>query len=148
MAAASSAAVYRRRVKGTSDIRHQIENAVVAATLVRRLLPLSQLELDATVATIGLLGLSRVERLELAEAGGDQMLRRNALADEILHHRDGARRRQRPVRGELRSGDRAHVGMAVDAQDPGDVGRDLLLEVGERTCKFVDLDAAFRPQDR
>src|SRR5262245_32400478 len=43
-------------------------------------LPLGQLELDAAVAPVGLLVGRGVERLELAEAGGDQALRRNALA--------------------------------------------------------------------
>ncbi len=31
-----------------------------------------------------------IDRLELAEAGGDQALRRHAFADQILPHRDGA----------------------------------------------------------
>ena len=36
--------------------------------------------------------------------------------------------------------DRAHVGVPVDAEHPGDVGRDLPFEVGERARELVDLD--------
>src|SRR6266702_3905572 len=46
--------------------------------------PLGQLELDAAVAAIGVLGRGGLERLELAEAGGDQALRRHAPADQVL----------------------------------------------------------------
>ena len=46
--------------------------------------------------------------------------------DERLHHRDGAGRGERPVRGELRGVDGALVGMAVDADHPWDIRRNLL----------------------
>ncbi len=42
--------------------------------------PFRQLELDAAVAFIGVLGGAGVDRLEFAKAGGDQPLRRDALA--------------------------------------------------------------------
>src|ERR1043166_4044424 len=83
--------------------------------------PLRQLQLDSAVAAVGVLGPLVVERLELAESGGDQSLRRYPLGDQVLHHRNGARRGERPVRGELGRDDRAHVGVAVDAQDPGNL---------------------------
>ena len=56
------------------------------------------------------------------------------------------RGRQRPVRGELRACDRARVGVAVDAQHPGDVGRNLLVEVDERRrrCGRARRDASGR----
>src|SRR2546421_11914390 len=47
--------------------------------------PLRQLQLDAAVAAIGFIRRRGVERLELAEAGGDETLRRDALADQVLH---------------------------------------------------------------
>ena len=54
--------------------------------------PLRQLQLDAPVAPEGVVGRALIERLEFAEAGRDQALRRDALADQVLHHRDRARR--------------------------------------------------------
>ncbi len=48
----------------------------------------------------------------------------------------------------MRARDRPHVGVAVDAQHPGDVGRDLPLELGERGRDLVDLAPPFRPQHR
>ena len=70
------------------------------------------------------------------------------LLDEVLHHRDRARGGQRPVRGKLRARDRPHVGVAVDAQHPGDVGRDLLVEVEQRAGELVELGAALRAEHR
>ena len=52
--------------------------------------PLGQLELDAAVAAVSLVVLSRIERLELAEAGGNEMLRTDAFRDQILHDGDRA----------------------------------------------------------
>src|SRR5438132_6300599 len=88
--------------------------------------PLRELELDAAVATKGLLGLVGIDRLELAEARRDEPLRRYALADEVLHYRDRACDRQLPVVPELWAVDPPHVGVAVDAQHPGDLARNLL----------------------
>ena len=59
-------------------------------------LPLRQLQLDAAVAAQRLVAVAELERLELAEAGGDEPLRRHALADEILHDGDGAGRPTAP----------------------------------------------------
>ena len=56
---------------------------------------LRQLQLDAAVAAVGFVARSRIERLEFAEAGRDQALRRDALGDQVLHHRDRARGGQR-----------------------------------------------------
>ena len=42
----------------------------------------------------------------IAETGGAEALRRDALIDQETHHRHGARRRQFPVRRELRGVDR------------------------------------------
>ena len=64
-------------------------------------LPLRELQLDAAVAAVGFVAVAQLQRLELAEAGGHKPLRRHALADEILHDRDGAGRREVPVRLEL-----------------------------------------------
>ena len=90
-------------------------------------LTLRQLELDAAVARLGVFAFAGIERLELAEARRHQMLGRDALADQILDHGDGARRRQFPVRLEGRGLDRIDIGMAVDPQHPGDVGGNLRL---------------------
>src|SRR6185295_7126728 len=69
--------------------------------------PLRQLQFDAAVALVGFFGGRGVERLEFGEAGGDEALRWHAERDQILHHRDGARRGQFPVRLEQRAvGDR------------------------------------------
>src|SRR6185295_16325406 len=61
-----------------------------------------QLQLDAAVALVGFLVGRGVERLEFGKAGGDQPLRGYPEKDQILHHGDGARRRQLPVRLEQR----------------------------------------------
>ncbi len=49
------------------------------------------------VARLGFLRRARIDRLEFAEARRHQMLRRNALRDEEVDDRDGARRGQLPV---------------------------------------------------
>ena len=72
----------------------------------------------------GFVGAVGVDRLELAEAGGDQPLRRDAPARS-----DIARPRSRaPPTGPswcgTAAGDRPHVGVAVDAQHPGDLLRE------------------------
>ena len=61
-----------------------------------------------------------LQRLELAVAGRHQALGRDAAGDQILHDRGGARAGQLPVGGELRAGDAADVGVAVDLQRPVD----------------------------
>ncbi len=48
----------------------------------------------------GLGRVALVDRLELAEAGGGQMLGGQALLGEELHHRERARGRKLPIRGE------------------------------------------------
>src|SRR5215213_1457644 len=53
--------------------------------------PLRQLQLNATVTAVGILALPGIERLKLAETGCDEALRRDAPADQVLHHRNGAR---------------------------------------------------------
>ena len=58
---------------------------------------LGELELDAAVARPRFGRVGGVERLVLAESGGDQAVGRDALVDEELHHRDGALGRQFPV---------------------------------------------------
>src|SRR5215470_3357518 len=65
-------------------------------------------------------------------------LRRYALADEVLHHRDRARDRKLPVVPELQAVDRPHVGVAVDAQHPGDLARNLLFEFEQRDGEPVE----------
>src|ERR1700730_10895889 len=106
--------------------------------------PLRQLQLDAAVAAVGFLGPVGIDRLELAEAGGHQPLRRDALADQVLQHRDRAGRREIPVRSELNAVDRAYVGVAVDPQHPGDLTRNLLVEIEERGAEPVELEASLR----
>src|SRR5215470_16547886 len=70
-------------------------------------------------------------------------LRRYALTDEVLHHRDRARDRKLPVVPELRAVDRSHVGVAVNAQHPGDLARNLLFEFEQRGGEPVELGEAF-----
>src|SRR5262245_54086573 len=106
-------------------------------------LALRQLQLDAAVAGVRLLGLLDVDRLVFAEAGRDQSLWGNALAHQILHDRDRAPGRKLPVVLELRAVDRPHVGVTVDPQHPGDFARDTPLELDERAGKLVQLGAAF-----
>jgi hypothetical protein len=55
--------------------------------------PLGQLELDAAVAPVGILGPAKINWLKFAKSGGDKVLWRYTLANEILHHRDCARGR-------------------------------------------------------
>jgi hypothetical protein len=63
-----------------------------------------------------------------------------------VDHRDGARGRQFPVRAERRRLDGIDVGMPVDAQHPGDVFRDLALELFQRIGKLQHLLLALRIQ--
>src|SRR6202040_544787 len=102
--------------------------------------PLRQFQLDAPVVAEGFVAVAGVDRLELAKTGGDQALRRYAFADQILHHRDGARRRQFPVRLERRGrAELPRVGMAVDAQHPVDLRRNLLFQVEQGARELVEL---------
>src|SRR5262245_15726858 len=55
--------------------------------------PFGQLELDAAVAPVGILGPAEINRLKFAKPGGNKVLWRYTLANEILHHRDCARGR-------------------------------------------------------
>jgi len=64
------------------------------------MLPFGQFKFDATVTLVSFFGLSKVNWLKFAKAGGDQTLWRYAFADEILDHRDCARSRQIPIRFE------------------------------------------------
>ena len=43
-------------------------------------------------------------------------------------------------------GNRPHVGVAVDAQHPGDIGRDFLAQFEDRGGDLVDFGARLRPQ--
>src|SRR5262245_25094143 len=104
--------------------------------------PLRQLELDTAVAAEGFLGLIGIDGLEFAEARGHQPLRRDALADEILHDRDRAPDGKLPVVLELRAVDRAYVGVAVDRQHPWDLARYLLFELEQRGGEPVELGAS------
>src|SRR5437868_729522 len=72
------------------------------STFAGRALSLGELELDATIARVGFLGFVRIDGLEFAKAGGDEMLWRDALADQILHDRDCAPGGKLPVVLELR----------------------------------------------
>src|SRR5262245_47767417 len=101
--------------------------------------PLRQLELDATVAAEGVLGLVGIDGLEFAEARGHQPLGRDALTDEILHDRDRAPDGELPVVLELWAVDRTYVGVAVDAQHPRDLARYLLFELEQRGGEPVKL---------
>src|SRR5262249_43389958 len=100
--------------------------------------PPGQFHLDGGVAAKGFLGLVGIDRLELAEARRDQPLRRYALGNEVLNYRDRARDRQLPVVPELRAVDPPHVGVAVDAQHPGDLARNLLFEFEQRDGEPVE----------
>src|SRR5664279_4463734 len=101
------------------------------ADCARALSAFRQLQFDTAIALVGFFGGGGVERLEFREAGRDQPLRRHAERNQILHHRDRARRRQFPVRLEQRAADRPHVGMAVDPQHPWYLARDLLVEIDQ-----------------
>ena len=84
---------------------------------------LGQFQLDAAVAALGGVVFARVERLMFAEAGGGQPIGRNSLVDHEFDHGDGAGGGEFPVGGELRRLDRHMIGMAIDAQDPGQISR-------------------------
>src|SRR6516225_11761620 len=84
--------------------------------------PLCQLELDAAIATVGVLRRATIDRLEFAEPGSHEPRWFHAFANQVLHHGDRPFRRQIPIRFEL-SDDRPHIGMAVNAQYPGNFSR-------------------------
>jgi hypothetical protein len=76
----------REQMRGSSP---RMTNSVFPSHQGRRnsgLLPFRQLQLDATVARFGVLGVGIVDGLELAEARGDQMLRLNAVLNEDIDH--------------------------------------------------------------
>src|SRR5579871_1795148 len=118
------------------------------AARMLRVSPLRQLQLESAIAAIGFLVTFRIKRLKFAKTGGNEALGRHPLGDQILHHRDRARRRQRPVRGELRGNDRPHISMSVDPEHPGDFLWYLLLEIKEGDCEFIKLAAPFGVEDR
>ena len=105
--------------------------------------PLRQLQLDAAVAAEGLLGL-RPDR----SAGIRRSRRPPAAAARRPCRSDTARPRSRapPTApssiGNCGAADRPHVGVAVDAQHPGDLARDLPLELEQRGGELVELGAA------
>src|SRR6185436_5098876 len=110
--------------------------------------PLRQLQLDTAVAAERLFGAIGIDRLEFPEAGGDQTLRRNAPPDQVLHDRDCARGGKVPVGAEGDASGGTDVGVAIDPQHPGDLARDLLIELRERARELVQLGAALRTQHR
>src|SRR5579883_33070 len=83
---------------------------------------LRQLQLDPAIAAERLLLVAGIDRLELAEARRGEAVRRHALGDQILNHGDGAGGRQLPIRFERAAGDRMLDGMAVDPENPGQIG--------------------------
>src|SRR3954471_22279008 len=103
--------------------------------------PLRQLQLDAAITVEGFIGLVGIDRLKFTKAGGDQPLWRHALGDQILHDRDRARGRQLPVVLELWAVDRPDVGMAIDAQHPGDLTRYLLFQFKQRAGERIEFGA-------
>src|SRR5262245_58829307 len=111
-------------------------------------LALRQLQLDTAVAAEGFVGALGIDRLEFTEAGGNQALGRYPFAHEILHDRDGAARRQVPVRTEDGTGGRSDIGVAVDPQHPGNLTGNLALKLDNRRRDLVELIAAFRLEDR
>ena len=84
--------------------------------------PLGQLQLDAAVAAVGVLGRAPASsgwnspKPAATRRCGEMPLPIRYCTTEIA--RAGG---QLPVRGKLRARDRPHVGVAVDAQHPGDV---------------------------
>ena len=115
------------------DWRCQAGNAMVGpSTAQHPSLPLRQLQLDAAVALVGVFGVAGVERLKFGKAGGDQPLRRHAARNQVLHHRDRARRGQLPVR--LESGlliGRTSVWPSTRSTQAISA-RDLLVELDQR----------------
>src|SRR6516162_2150025 len=85
-----------------------------------------QLEFDAAIATEGVLRRASINGLKLAEAGSDQPGWLHALANHVLHHRDCSFRREIPIGFKL-ANDWPHIGVAVNAQYPGNLSRDLAL---------------------
>src|SRR5687767_4990758 len=89
-------------------------------------LALIQLQLDAAVAPVGLGAVAFLERAELGEASGCEAFGRHAARLQIPHHIDRALGRELPVRREFEGADRILVGVAVDAQHPVELRRDVL----------------------
>src|SRR5262245_60839669 len=106
--------------------------------VARGRLPIREFQLDAAVAAQDLVGIAVLQRLELAVAGGNQALGRDAAVDEVFHHRGGARARQLPVGGKLRAGDGACVGVAVDLQSPVDLLGDGTFQLDDGGGELVD----------
>src|ERR1700685_3610852 len=100
--------VYRRILNRTLPRRAFATTARAAANpaSARPASPLRQLQLDAAIAGEGFLVGSVVDRLERAETGGGEEARVDAVGDEILNDRDGARGGELPVRLERPRSDR------------------------------------------
>src|SRR5262245_2265708 len=103
--------------------------------------PFGQLELDATIPPVRIFGSAEINRLKLAEAGRNKVLWRYTLRDQILHNRDGACGRQIPV-GSEQACNRPHVGVTVDAQNPGKVGRYFLFQLNQCYGHLIKFDEA------
>src|SRR5262249_61005391 len=82
-----------------------------------------------------------INRVKLAEAGRNKVLWRYTLRDQILHNRDGACGRQIPV-GSEQACYRPHVGVTVDAQNPGKVGRYFLFQLNQCYGHLIKFDEA------
>src|SRR5436190_10383594 len=100
-------------------------------------LALGELELDATIAGIGLVRLLGIDRLEFTESGGNQVLRRHAPAHQVLDDRYGPPRGKIPVVLELRIIDRADIRVSVDPKHPGNLAGNFLLQFEQRARKHV-----------
>src|ERR1700733_10135314 len=116
------------RSRRTQGLRRELRR-LEAAQHGRSPSPLRQLQLDAAIAGEGFLVGSVVDRLKLTEAGGCEEVWIDAPGDEILHNLDGPCGGKLPIRLERPRVDRSRVGVAVDAQDPGNVWRNFALEV-------------------
>src|SRR5689334_3095469 len=138
-------------VDGAGRARSAMAAAAGTALLPSRLpsqlskSPLGQLEFDAAIAPVGVLARAAFNRLKFAEAGSHEPRWLHPFCHHVLHHRDGPSGGEIPIRSELPD-HRAHVGMAVNAQNPGNVGWDLPLEFDDRGCDFVEFGATFRLQ--
>src|SRR6516165_3407073 len=102
--------------------------------------PLCQLELDAAIATIGVLGRTAIDRLEFAEPCSHQPGWLDAFPHQVLYDRDCPLCRQIPIRLELPD-DRPHIGMTVDAQYPGNFSGNLALQFDDRSRHLVEFAA-------
>ena len=102
-----------------------------------------RLRLKASSVVPGSIGWNSPKPAATRRCGGTPLLIRYCTT-EMARAADSS---QFDLNGEV-AGQRPRIGMAVDAQHPIDLRRNLLFQIEQRAGELVEFGAAFRPQHR